>query len=105
MTRIIAFLAVIPLAIAAGAASATSTNVDITVTHGGSSSVALPTPPAGFHWTQTFGDEFNTTFPNSGTANAPVTLDTSTWQLDHYCGNPNFTVYASPTYGCGGNTT
>lgn len=105
MTRIIAFLAVILLAISAGAASTTSTNVDITVTHAGSSNTALPTPPAGFHWTQTFGDEFNTTFPNSGTANAPVTLDTSTWQLDHYCGNPNFTVYASATYGCGGNTT
>jgi hypothetical protein len=105
MTRIIAFLAAILLATSAGAASTTSRNVDITVTHAGGLNTALPAPPAGFHWTQTFGDEFNPTFPNSGTTNAPVTLDTSTWQLDHYCGNPNFTVYASPTYGCGGNTT
>jgi hypothetical protein len=106
MTRIIAFLAVILLANSAGAASTTSTNVDITVTHAGGSVTALPTPPAGFHWVQTFGDEFSTAFPNSGTSSSPVTLDTSAWQIDHWCGLANYSgSYSSPNYGCAATNT
>ena len=86
MTRIIAFLPAILLATSAVAASTTSTNVDITVTHAGSSNTALPTPPAGFHWVQTFGDEFNSAF------------NTSVWDVDHWCGGcstPNATDVVS----------
>jgi FG-GAP-like repeat len=84
--------------------SNSGTALPITITANSAGTAILPTPPAGFHWTQTFGDDFSTTFANSGTTSAPVTLDTSHWQIDHYCGNANFTQYSSPTYGCSNST-
>jgi len=95
-----AFLIVAALCLASSAYAATaSKDVDIVITHAGGT--ILPAPPSGFHWIQTFGDDFNTTFPNSGTSTGPVTLDTSMWTVDHFCGGGNFTSYTSPTWGCG----
>ncbi len=103
MFRLLLFVAALLMPCFAHSASV-NTVLTITVAPAAGATI-LPSPPTGFHWAQTFGDEFSTPFSNSGTSGAPVTLDTSKWQLDHYCGNANFTHYSSTTYGCGGTTT
>jgi hypothetical protein len=79
-----------------------SADLVVNVVPAGASGVAtmLPTPPIGYHWVQTFGDEFSTTSSNSGTATAPVTLNTSTWTVDHFCPNNFPGNYNPPYYGC-----
>ena len=67
-------------------ATSTTTDVPIIVTHVGAVDTILPTPPTGFHWVQTFGDEFNSVF------------NTSVWDVDHWCGGcstPNATDVVS----------
>lgn len=102
MKGIFTFFVALLITISAHAASVV---VPITIQASAAGTTILPPPPNGFHWVQTFGDEFSTTFANNGTSTAPVTLDTSKWQIEHYCGGANLTQYAPTTYGCAGPTT
>lgn len=103
LRQILISLILIPTAVAQ--ADTVSATLGVVVKPGAATGT-LPSPPPGFHWVQTFGDEFSTTFPNQGTSSSPVTLDTSMWQIDHWCGSANYAgSYTSPHYGCAATNT
>lgn len=89
------FLLLAPVVAQAGTATI---NLSVNIQPVGTSTL-LPTPPSGFHWVQTFADEFNTTFPDTGRSGTPVTLNNSVWNVYHYVSNADYSTYNPPTYG------
>jgi hypothetical protein len=90
-----------------GLASAGSPSADLSVNvvpKGTSSQdTMLPMPPAGYHWVQTFGDEFNESSGSCGVNCQNINLSTGAggvWEIERYCGSGYFNAYTPPQFGC-----